>query len=70
MTVNDGLPFDESAIADPPTDVLPLRAMPPVDAMSDQPTQALPRCSPAPAPADSTTEGNVEGDLFDGVAKE
>lgn len=124
MTVNDGLPLDESAaydlghtdgdvpsptgtgvaghITDPPTELLPLpAAIPPsgvptdafhqvtmsapatavplatppastspVGATADHPTQVLPLNPPAavPAPADSTTEGSVEGDLFDGIA--
>jgi hypothetical protein len=59
MTVNDGLPLDEPV--DPPTDMLPLGV---VDAPTGTVTLTQP---PAPAPPpDPTTEGSVEGDLFDG----
>lgn len=52
-----------------PLAVLPA-PMPPVGATADQPTRELPLNPPAglPAPADSTTDGSLEGDLFDGIA--
>jgi len=81
MTVNDGLPFDESAAydvghtdaPDSPTELLPLPTMTPPDTV---PTEALelPKvdapAADAPAieaPAESTTDGSVAGDLFDGA---
>jgi hypothetical protein len=91
MTVNDGLPPDESAAYDaghadvepplpagpddagrrtePPTDLLPLPTVNPPAV--DPPTQGLPLDPPpagVPAPAESTTDGSVAGDLFDAPA--
>lgn len=72
--VNDGLPVEESAaydvddteaadpVADPVTEQLP------IGTTADQPTQALPLTPPAGPPAQSTTDGSVAGDLFDGAA--
>jgi hypothetical protein len=52
MTVNDGLPLDDSTANDvDPTD-------------GEPPTQQLPLPVPVPVPA-SPTDGSVTGDLFD-----